>query len=379
MKHSRAQLFFLPADGSVTRAFTAGVSLHSHTEHSQEKLAQLPRYLEQMPVVSQFLRWERNRYHAKTGRRLDFSRAYWRGPLSAQAAHELERRQIEDLNLRAMVSLTDHDNIDAPLLLQSGNAAGEIPISLECTVPYEQTYFHFGVHNIAPSVAASYMEALAAYTREPRVALLCQLLEILDADPRVLIVVNHPLWDMAEIGSGLLMTLLRQFLRVHGNRVHALEINGLRSWRENLAAVSLANETGHAVVAGGDRHGLEPNAMINVTRAATFDEFVEEIRKDRSSDMLVLPQYREPLALRQLLTAWDAAREHPQFAERERWDARVFVLCHDGVERPISAVFPDGFTPAWIDPCLNVMGLIASPPIRTAARLAFQASGNATP
>ncbi len=348
MVQSRTQVYFLPADGSVTRAFRSGVSLHSHTEHSQERLGDLPRYLERMPVVAQFLQWERKRYHAKTGRAMDFSRAYWRGPLSARSAHEVERLQIENFGLRAIVSLTDHDNIEAGLLLQQSHATGEVPISVEWTVPYGQAYE------------------------------LGQLLEALDGDPGVLIVLNHPLWDMAGIGAAKTYALVKEFLRTYGHRIHALEMNGLRSWQENLGAVSLAKESDHPVVAGGDRHGLEPNATINLTRAATFAEFATEIRVERSSDIAVLPQYKEPLAFRHLLTAWDAVREHPKFIDKQRWEARVFVLCYDGVERPLSAVWKKG-APAWIDPCLNVVGLLASPPVRTAARLASQATGTGTP
>ena len=141
MGQPRTQVYFLPADGSVTRAFRTGISLHSHTEHSQEKLGDLPRYLERMPVVAQFLQWERKRYRAKTGRTMDFSRAYWRGSLCACSAHDVERLQIASLGLRAIVSLTDHDNIQAGLLLQQGRATGEIPVSVEWTVPYERTYW----------------------------------------------------------------------------------------------------------------------------------------------------------------------------------------------------------------------------------------------
>jgi hypothetical protein len=170
---------------------------------------------------------------------------------------------------------------------------------------------------------------------------------------------------------------VKRFIATYGPYIHALEINGLRSWQENLGAISLANQSGFPVVAGGDRHGLEPNAVLNVTRASTFAEFVEEIRVDRSSDILVQPQYKEPLGLRHLLTAWDVVREHPQFAEKQHWVARVFVLCYDGVERPLSAVWKDG-APGWIDPCLNVIGMIASSPVRTAARIAYQAAGSTT-
>jgi hypothetical protein len=378
MKHSRMQLFFLPTEQSVTRAFHTGVSLHSHTEHSQEKLDDLPRYLDRMPVVSQFLRWERKRYLAATGANLDFSRAYWRGPLSAQSAYDLERSQIEHLGLRGLVSLTDHDTIDAGLLLQTGRSAGEIPISVEWTIPYEKTYFHMGIHNLPPSLAISLMQEFAQFTRKPQPYALGQLFEFLDADPSVLIVLNHPLWDMAGVGSTQLTTYLSNFLKAYGRYIHALEINGLRCWRENMAAISLAREFDYPVVAGGDRHGLEPNATINLTRASTFTEFAEEIRVGRTSDIAVLPQYQEPLAFRHLLCAWDAVREHPLSAERKYWVARVFVVCDDGVERPLSDLWTEG-APGWIDPCLNVIGLLASPPVRTAARLAYQAAGSATP
>lgn len=378
MGQARTQVYFLPADGSVTRAFRTGVSLHSHTEHSRERLGDLPRYLERMPVIAQFLQWERNRYRAGTGRTLDFSRAYWRGPLCARSAYEVERLQIERLGLQSVVSLTDHDTIQAGMLLQSGRATGEIPVSVEWTVPYEQAYFHLGIHNLDPDGAVSWMQALANYSRGPEPAALGQLLEALDGDPGVLVVLNHPLWDMAGIGLGQTIALVRKFLRIYGRHIHALEMNGLRSWQENLGAVSLAKESDHPVVAGGDRHGLEPNATINLTRAATFNEFATEIRVERSSDIIFLPQYKEPLAFRHLLCAWDAVREHPQFVEKQRWVARVFVLCDDGIERPLSVVWPKG-APVWIEPCLNVVGLLASPPVRTAVRLASQATGSGTP
>jgi hypothetical protein len=378
MNQSRTQLFFLPTERSVTRAFHTGVSLHSHTEHSQEKLDELPRYLDRMPVVSQFLRWERKRYLAATGAKLDFSRAYWRGPLSAQSAYDLERLQIEDMGLRGLVSLTDHDTIDAGLLLQRGRSEGEIPISVEWTIPYEKTYFHMGIHNLPSSTAISLMQEFAQFTRKPKAYALGQLFEFLDADPSVLIVMNHPLWDMAGVGSKQLTAYIRNFLGAYGRYIHALEMNGLRCWRENMAAVSLAREFGYPVVAGGDRHGLEPNATINLTRASTFAEFADEIRVGRTSDIAVLPQYQEPLAFRHLLCAWDAVREHPQYAGRKHWVARVFVVCDDGVERPLSDLWTEG-APGWIDPCLNVIGLLASPPVRTAARLAYQAAGSATP
>ena len=368
MNPVRTQIHFLPSHRSVLRAFRTGVSLHSHTELSQEELSSLPRHLERMPVVSHFLRKEMERYRAKTGQPVDFSRAYWRGPLDAHSAHELEKRQIEMLDLPAIVSLTDHDNIDAGLQLRAEGIVADAPVSVEWTVPFEPTYFHVGIHNMAADRAPSLMRRMASVTREPSAQALGALLEELDADPNVLTVFNHPLWDMRGIGHQPTVATAERFLKMYGQRLHALEINGLRCWRENLGVVHLAQESGHPVVSGGDRHGLEPNATINLTRAANFAQFAREIREERTSDIAILPQYGEPLYLRHLLTAWDAVREHPQL-ERQRWIARVFIRCEDGIERPLSHVWTEG-APRWIDPCLNVIGLLASTPMRTVGRLA---------
>jgi hypothetical protein len=100
----------------------------------------------------------------------------------------------------------------------------------------------------------------------------------------------------------------------------------------------------------------------------SFEQFVEEIRVERTSDIAMLPQYGEPLYLRHLLTAWDVVREHPKL-DRERWIARVFVRNEDGSEQPLSHVWTKG-APGWIDPCLNVIGLLASAPFRAVGRLA---------
>lgn len=375
MKPVRTQIHLLPSQRSVIRAFRTGISLHSHTECSQEELSGLRRHLERMPVVSHFLRREVEQYQARNGCPLDFSRAYWRGPLDARSAHDLERRQIEHLDLPAIVSLTDHDNIDAGLRLRSEGIVGDAPVSVEWTVPFEQTYFHVGVHNMPPDRARSIMGRMAAYTREPGVQELGQFLEDLDANRNMLIVFNHPLWDMAGIGRAPVRAAATRFLRMYGPRIHALEINGLRSWEENLGVVRMAQESGHPVVSGGDRHGLEPNATINLTRAENFAQFAQEIREERTSDIAVLPQYEEPLCLRHLLTAWDAVREHPHL-ERQRWVARVFIRNEDGSEQPLSQIWTQG-APRWIDPCLNVVGLLASAPLRMVGRLANFASVSA--
>jgi hypothetical protein len=279
------------------------------------------------------------------------------------------------LGFAAIVSLTDHDNLDAGLELCSANPAREVPISVEWTVPYERSFVHVGLHNIPANRAATWMNRMAEYTRAPQPEALGALLEDFESCPEVLVVLNHPLWDMGGLGSTGNIQLVKNFLAEYRRYIHALEVNGLRSWQENLGAVSLGQESGHLVVSGGDRHGFEPNATINLTRAASFAEFAREIREERISDIVMMPQYREPLVLRHMLTAWDIVREHPQLAERSRWIARVHVLCPDGVERPLSNVWTEG-APGWIDPCLKIIGLLANPTFRAPFRLAPTAAAS---
>ena len=208
----------------------------------------------------------------------------------------LRENRSKRLDLPAIVSLTDHDNIDAGLQLRSEGIVSDAPVSVEWTVPFEQTYFHIGVHNMDAQQAPSDHAPDGGSTRgEPGSEALGQFLEDLDADRSVLIVFNHPLWDMAGIGHGLTLAAATRFLKIYGPRIHALEINGLRSWPENMGVVHMAQESGHPVVSGGDRHGLEPNATINLTRAVNFAQFAQEIREERTSDIAILPQYGEPL------------------------------------------------------------------------------------
>jgi hypothetical protein len=57
-RHARSQMHILPSDSSAIRAFRTGVSLHGHTEHFIERLADLSGLLERIPIVAQFLQLE---------------------------------------------------------------------------------------------------------------------------------------------------------------------------------------------------------------------------------------------------------------------------------------------------------------------------------
>jgi hypothetical protein len=124
-----SNVWFLWRNADYTRLFRSGVCLHGHTMHSEECLSFLPRYLHRVPGVSQIV----GRYQRGPRPAVDFSRAYWTPPLSQASALRLEREQITGLGLYPLVSLTDHDNIEAGATLQETASPDEVPISVEWT------------------------------------------------------------------------------------------------------------------------------------------------------------------------------------------------------------------------------------------------------
>ncbi|MGH9938493.1 MAG: PHP domain-containing protein, partial [Blastocatellia bacterium] len=296
-----------------TKGFRTAVSLHCHTNHSRELLTFIPHYAKRIPILSRFYRREMDRYPVVYGKTIDFSRAWWTPPLTARQVFEMETLEVESrLGLPAIVSITDHDEIAAGLWLQAFDSQGRIPVSVEWTAPYGKGFFHLGVHNLPPDRASEVMREMSAYTQqaEPRMELR-DLLAWINEFPETLVVLNHPLWDIEFIGAQQHAVALGVFLGEHKTLIHALEVNGFRSWRENKAVMAMAKDFGLPVVSGGDRHGCRSNTVLNLTRAASFAEFVAEVREDGRSDVLLMPEYRESRVLRTLEVVADVLRHYP--------------------------------------------------------------------
>jgi hypothetical protein len=362
----------LPTDCDVIRNFNFGISLHGHTHHSRENLGFIERFVEEIPILEALTRDPLRRYRERHGKKLDFSRAYWTVPVSPHQAYAIEKGQIENsLDLASMVSLTDHDNIEAGLSLHDGDPQ-HIPISLEWTVPFPPAYLHVGVHNLPPPDAPQIMSALSSYTVAPEESKLAGLFEHLDHFPGVLMVLNHPLWEMEPIGECTMPDLVRSFLARFGRWIHALEVNGLRPWRENRQALEMAQNLNYPVVAGGDRHGREPNAILNLSNAATFAEFVSEVREGGACEIVAMPQYREPFNLRILQVVWDTLRDDRGMAGEERsWTERVFFELVDGAPMPLSRCWKS--EPPEVRLMMGFTRALEAPPLRAALKLAFAA------
>ncbi len=346
------------------------VSLHGHTNRSKESLQLIPQLARKGPMLHEAL----EKQCRKSRIPVDFSRAYWTPPLSPKLAYETERDQIENtLGLRAMVSLTDHDNIEAPVWLRSrGNS--NTPISLEWSVPFAGTIFHLGVHNLPGGQAQAIVQDLSAYTKNPTDEELIELLATLDGFSNVLVVFNHPLWTQSCVGVKRGPDDLDRFLSFAVQFLHAFEINAARSENENRRVGELAAKWNRPLVSGGDRHGCEASGALNLTSAETFCEFVSEIRQEQCSHVLLMPQYSEPLGIRTARTLLDIIRNYPEYPMgSRRWDDRIFHPDENGgAARPISALWKA--PPSYVENILSCIRWLENDTVQRAVERVFRAA-----
>ncbi len=373
---ANSTISYLWRDQGAAKGFRTGVSLHSHTNQSRETLDFLANLGNQYPVMRPLLSRLERRSEAVHGVRIDYARSYWTPPMTPKLAFDLETRQIEGLGVAPMVSITDHDNINAPMLLRTVPSARQIPVSVEWSAPYGGVQsFHLGIHNLPSARAKKWMADLEEFTANPSDARLTVILIALNKEPHVLVVFNHPMWDLYLIGQEKHEFLVNEFLQKNGAYLHALELNGLRDWKENRAVRRLAEKWNMLLISGGDRHGVEPNANINLTNATTFTEFVHEIRRRKQSNVLFMPQYAEPWKHRILRSTLDAIRDYPDFPQGSRtWDERAYHPDANGLIRPLSELWPGGRAPLAIAWTIRMVQLLGKGPVFGGLRLAWNDS-----
>ncbi len=370
---ANSTISYLWRDQNAAKGFRTGVSLHSHTNQSRETLDFLANLGNQYPMIRPLLARLERRSEQQHGVRINYAASYWTPPMTPKLAFDLESRQIESLDVAPMVSISDHDNIHAPMLLRTVPSARQIPVSVEWTAPYGGVQaFHLGVHNLPSARATQWMTELEAFTAHPNDERLTEILVALHNEPNVLVVFNHPMWDLYLVGQEKHQFLVNEFLQKNGAWMHALELNGLRPWDENRAVRKLAENWNILLLSGGDRHGVEPNANINLTNAACFTEFVHEVRREKKSNVLFMPQYAEPWKHRLLRSTLDAIRSYPDFPQGSRtWDERAYHPDARGVVRPLSELWPKGRAPLAIAWTIGMVQLLGTGPVFDGLRMAW--------
>ncbi len=368
MKRDTKNVCFLDRGEGLAEAARTGVSLHCHTLHSKELLDFVPYYAERIPVASYFWQREMRRHLKRDGRLPDFTTGHWTPPLTGTEVFGMESENMAKLGLEAIVSITDHDSINANLELRNDIAGEAAPISMEWTVPFENAFFHIGVHNLPREQAAAITAELLAYTYAkgwPDNDRLHEIFEMLNDLPDVLVVLNHPIWDIEMIGQQEHERLLARFVAEHARWIHTLEINGFRSWAENELVIDLAEQLGLPIVSGGDRHCCQSNTMINVTDSRSFAEFAGEIRNDRFSRIVVMPEYKDPLPVRQLRSIAQILGNYAHFPEgRKLWSDRVFLDHNDGNGVRTLTEHWNGRRPKWTYAAFFALKVLTHPAVR---------------
>lgn len=312
--------------------FRTGISLHSHTNHSKESLTFIYGYATESPLLRAAVQRGEQQYAARhNGSRLDFNCAWWTPPLAPRDAWKLEKRHIEKrFQMEALVSLSDHDDIEAGMSLRVLSECGNVPVSVEWTVPFRGTFFHIGLHNLPIGSARRMMARCEQITAAPTDETIREMLSWVNETADSLVIFNHPCWDESRFGAQNHRAAMLEFIALYGHFLHALEINGLRPWAENQTVIETAATVKLPVISGGDRHALEPNVVLNLTNETSFAAFAAEVKAGRSQ-VLMTNQYFEPFRMRIVQSIADILEG--------RWTDRVFYICDDGVTRSLSELF----------------------------------------
>ena len=373
MNLKKTRLRVLRKETDLSKEVKTGVSLHCHTQYSKEMLDFVPVYAEKLPIINYFWQRERAKYEEREGKGFNWETAYWSPPMTEKDVYSIESEQISSLGIKPIVSITDHDNVEANLRICEHTPNEVAPISLEWTVPFQYGFFHVGVHNLPKEKALEISKSLLDYTfceGEPNDQTLTELFAMLNEMPEVLVILNHPIWDIEMVGKERHAILLKNFLNQHGKSIHALEINGFRAWSENKATIEIAESMGMPVCTGGDRHGCKPNTVINLTNASTFAEFVDEVRNDKHTDVVLMPEYSEPLHSRQLQSFSEILKNYDDFPEgRRKWFDRVFFDADGDGLRPLSGYGWRLGGPKWLRMAIWTLGFLGNPKLRPAYRM----------
>jgi hypothetical protein len=136
----------------------------------------------------------------------------------------------------------------------------------------------------------------------------------------------------------------------------------------------LAERWQRPLVSGGDRHGCAASGALNLTAAETFCEFASEIRQERRSHILLMPQYSEPVTIRTARTLLDVIRNYPEYPMgSRRWDDRIFhPSANGGADQPISALWQA--PPAYVEQILGCIRLLEKTVVQRAMERMFRHS-----
>ena len=271
------------------REFGYAVSIHNHSCHSVENLSALNQVVKLafMRPLSGILQ----RAFGLGGiAGLNYKDIVYNPPYEPEEVYAMESAAAAAFGFQGVhMTITDHDEFAGSLALLRGrpDLNGRVAIGEEVSMWYQGHLFHLGVSGLPESGIDETHSRIQSAARAQRHD---ELFEVLAASG-CLVVLNHPLvfW-----GKGPERIPATDLLTRYGWAIHALEVNGMRRREENDRVLELARQWRKPVVGGGDSHLLVASSVISLSQAATFNDFIAEV-KDGRSVPFVMPEYFAPL------------------------------------------------------------------------------------
>jgi hypothetical protein len=275
--------------------FGYAVSLHNHSRHSVEKLAALNHVVKfaYMRPLSGILQ---SAFGLGGIPDLNYAEVTFNPPYTPEDVYEMEAAAAARWGYEGVhLAITDHDEYAGSLALLHGrpDLNGRITVSQELSLWFQGHLFHLGVTHLPESQIEETHARIQSAARGMRYD---ELFETLAASG-CLIVLNHPLTPWGPESKIIPAT---ELLSRYGWAIHALEVNGMRPREENDQVLELARQWRKPVVGGGDSHLLVASSIFSLSRAATFKDFVAEV-KDGHAVPFVTPEYFAPLKWKLLL------------------------------------------------------------------------------
>ena len=319
-----------------------GVSLHSHSSCSRERLNFVPGVARNIPLVSRLFDRSVAQFGRALGHPLDFESVYWRPPASPEAVIASERRQIaERFDCGALVALTDHDTLEGPRRLRAGGMV-DVPLSVEWSISIERTVLHLGVHGLPEKRLPEAMESLANGRGARSAAHVAELLDWFSETPETFVIVNHPFWDFTGVGALRHEALLLGFCGTHRDQIRWLPAQRLSP----MAGEPSGAASRPGVPAARRRRRRipvwhAPNAIVNLASCSSFEEFGRDMRGP-SDHVRGASEGFEPFAARVFQGVREALTPDPGLQPRWLHLGECVFFMQDGVERSIKFVRPRG-------------------------------------
>jgi len=260
-----------------SRQFRSVVAMHTHSNHSVEKMRPLDSVMGQW-FMAPLRAIVRRAFGLHRVADLKYADLWYNPPYSPEEVLRMETKSVQALGFeQVQLAITDHDEISGAVDLRQRRPAEahRFALSEELSVRYEGHLFHMGITGLPEDRVAERHAAIQSAAQQRRLDDLFDLLK----EARCLVVLNHPLipWSKGDAHATALSLLKR-----YGSVIDALEFNGMRGHKENQRVLELARYLNKPVVGGGDSHLLLPSSALCGSDTTGYSDFVDEVKSGRA-------------------------------------------------------------------------------------------------